>query len=163
MNEPVPEPRWLDQDQQHAWRAYISGTTLLLDRLDEELRRSHEIGLNEYEVLVRLSELEGHRMRMSSLANAMRFSRSRITHTIKRMEQAGLVERTQSVEDGRGVIAQLTRAGYARLVEAAPTHVTGVREHIVDLAAGPDFAAMGRVFDAVVDSLGGDSPETDIR
>ncbi|CAM3387079.1 MarR family transcriptional regulator [Nocardioides dubius] len=164
MNDEAPaEPLWLDQDQQHAWRAYISGTTLLLDRLDDELRQSHKIGLNEYEVLVRLSEREDHRMRMSMLADAMRFSRSRITHTIKRMEEAGLVDRTQSADDGRGVIARLTPEGYQRLKDAAPSHVAGVREHLVALASGPDFEAVGRVFDAVVDALSGDSPETDIR
>jgi DNA-binding MarR family transcriptional regulator len=155
--------RWLDQDQQHTWRAYLVGQTLLMDRLDDELREAFGIGLNEYEVLVRLSEAEQHALRMSTLADAMRFSRSRITHTITRMELAGLVERCKSGDDGRGIVAQLTDRGYALLVEAAPTHVTGVREHLVDIADPDDFAAMGRVMDAVVDQLSAAHPEVDMR
>ena len=53
---PTPDTEWLDTDQQHAWRAYIGGTTMLIDRLDRELRQAHDISLPEYEVLVRLSE-----------------------------------------------------------------------------------------------------------
>ncbi|KQY63634.1 MULTISPECIES: MarR family winged helix-turn-helix transcriptional regulator [unclassified Nocardioides] len=155
--------RWLDPDQQRAWRAYMVGTTLLTDRLDDELRDAFGIGLNEYEVLVRLSEREDHSLRMSALADAMRFSRSRVTHTIKRMEAAGWVRRSEATDDGRGIFAHLTETGFALLVRAAPIHVAGVRAHLVDLVAGDDFAAMGRVMDAVVDQLAEDHPEADLR
>src|SRR5690606_20900864 len=105
------EVRWLDRDQQHAWRAFMVGTTLLLDRLDAELRAEFTFGLNEYEVLVRLSESDNHRMRMSSLADALSFSRSRVTHTVKRMESMELVTRTRSGGDGRGITCELTPKG----------------------------------------------------
>lgn len=157
------ETRWLDQDQQQAWRAYMVGTTLLMDRLDAELRAEFKFGLNEYEVLVRLSESEGHRMRMSSLADALSFSRSRITHTVKRMESMGLVERTRSGNDGRGITCELTPVGHQKLVAAAPVHVNGVRRHLVDLADSDDFAALGRVFNSVADALVPDNPLADIR
>jgi hypothetical protein len=84
---------WLDPAQQRAWRAYLVGTTLLMDRLDRELRDQHRISLPEYEILVRLSEAEGHRMRMAELADSVSHSRSRVTHTVSRMEAAGLVAR----------------------------------------------------------------------
>ena len=50
------EPRWLDDDEQHSWRALMMGMTLLLERLDDDLRREFSMSLTEYEVLVRLSE-----------------------------------------------------------------------------------------------------------
>lgn len=139
------------------------GTTLLTDQLDDEIREQYGIGLNEYEILVRLSERDGHCLRMSALADAMRFSRSRITHTIKRMEDAELVRRSLAKDDGRGIFAHLTDKGLALLVEAAPLHVTGVRSHLVDLASEEDFAAMGRVMNAVVDKLAAAHPEADLR
>ena len=163
MGTSSDEPRWLDRDQQRAWRAYLVGTTLLLDRLDDELRAEFRIGLNEYEVLVRLSESDDHCMRMSSLADAMRFSRSRVTHIVKRMETMGLVNRSRSGTDGRGITCTLTPEGHATLRAAAPMHVAGVRAHLLDLVSADDFAAMGRVFDAVSDHLVPDNPETDLR
>ena len=39
------EPRWLDSAQQHSWRALVVGTTLLMDRLDDDLRRALSAGL----------------------------------------------------------------------------------------------------------------------
>ena len=161
---PTPETEWLDTDQQHAWRAYVGGTTMLLDRLDRELRQSHDISLPEYEVLVRLSESPDRTLRMAALADAMAYSRSRITHTVARLERAGLIQRGGDPTDRRGVVAQLTDVGFTRLAEAAHTHVTGVREHLVALASGADFAAVGRVFDAVTDHLAAEhGPAADIR
>ena len=92
MSESEIEPRWLDADQQRSWRALVLGTTLLFDRLDDDLRRHCNVSLTEYEILVRLSERNGQ-MRMAQLADALAHSRSRVTHTIRRMEKAGLVVR----------------------------------------------------------------------
>ncbi|WP_329957554.1 MarR family winged helix-turn-helix transcriptional regulator [Nocardioides anomalus] len=156
------ETRWLDVGQQRSWRALVMGTTLLFDRLDEDLRRAHDISLVEYEILVRLSERDGQ-MRMAALADALAHSRSRVTHTVTRMEKQGLVQRSSSPEDGRGILATLTEKGHDLLVRAAPSHVTGVREHLVDLASDADFEALGRVMDAVSDNLISDHPEMEIR
>jgi DNA-binding MarR family transcriptional regulator len=156
------EPRWLNANEQRSWRALVLGTTLLFDRLDDDLRRHHNISLAEYEILVRLSE-RGGQLRMAQLADAMAHSRSRITHTIKRMERSELVDRCDSPDDGRGVIARITERGSLLLRNVAPTHVAGVRQHLVDLASADDFDAVGRVMDAVSDGLIARHPEMEIR
>jgi DNA-binding MarR family transcriptional regulator len=156
------EARWLDDGQQRSWRALVMGTTLLFDRLDEDLRRAFDLSLVEYEILVRLSERDGH-MRMAALADALAHSRSRVTHTVTRMEKAGLVQRSRSDDDGRGIIASLTDKGLDLLVRAAPTHVEGVRQHLVDLVGADDLAAVGRVMNAVADNLVEAHPEMEIR
>ena len=155
--------RWLDAEQQRTWRALVMGTTLLFDRLDDDLRRTFDISLVEYEILVRLSEREGRQLRMAQLADALSHSRSRVTHTVARMERAGLVQRCTSPEDGRGILARMTDEGWDLLVRVAPVHVNGVRDHLVDLADPEDFAAVGRVFNAVADHLVAARPEIEIR
>ena len=140
----------------------VIGTTLLMDRLDDELRRDHDISLVEYEILVRLSERDGQ-MRMAALADALAHSRSRVTHTVTRMERAGLVQRSSSPDDGRGILATLTDKGQDLLVRAAHIHVQGVRDHLVDLADDDDLTALGRVMDAVADHLISAHPEMEIR
>jgi DNA-binding MarR family transcriptional regulator len=158
----TPEVRWLDSEQQRSWRAFVVGTTLLFSRLDDDLKR-FGLGIGEYEILVRLSESDGRQMRMAQLADAMCHSRSRTTHTVKRMENRGLVTREEAADDGRGVIARLTPAGHDLLAEAAPTHVVGVRKHLVDLCDTGDFAALGRVMNSVTDTLAESHPGSDIR
>ena len=145
---------WLSEPQQRAWRAYINGSTLLFERLDRDLREQFDVSLPEYEILVRLSESPRRSMRMAVLASSVSHSRSRVTHTITRLERAGLVERRSCPTDGRGVIATLTSAGWDRLVAAAPVHVEGVRQHLVEVASAEDLAAIGRVFREVGERLG---------
>jgi DNA-binding MarR family transcriptional regulator len=142
------EPRWLTAEQQRIWRAYLNGVARINEHLDNELR-SFGLDLGEYEILVHLSECEGHALRMSDLAERVRQSRSRLTHTITRMESKGLVARVACPSDRRGVIAMMTDAGYALLVEAAPTHVESVRHALVDPVDPLDFQALGRAMEAV--------------
>lgn len=154
---------WLTREQQRSWRAFLVGTTLLTERLDRDLREHHNLSLPEYEILVRLSETSDRRMRMAVLADSLSHSRSRVTHTIARLERGGLVERIACADDGRGVEAVLTEDGMSTLRDAAPTHVHGVRQFMVDLAEDDDFAALGRVFNAVTDKLIEGNPAADIR
>ena len=123
------------------------------DRLDADLRAAFSLSLTEYEIMVRLSEQPGRQMRMAQLADAMCHSRSRITHTVQRMERAGLLLRVESPEDGRGVVARMTDEGFAVLDEASHVHVRGVRANLVDLVAAEDFSALGRVMNTVADHL----------
>jgi DNA-binding MarR family transcriptional regulator len=145
--------RWLTAEQQVAWRAYLLGTARLMAKLDDDLRQ-FGLGINDYEILVRLSESPDRRLRMAELADRLHQSRSRLTHTVGRLEAAEYVRRTSCKSDKRGVWAELTDAGMSLLEQAAPYHVEGVRENLVDVASPEDFAAVGRVFDAVAEHIG---------
>lgn len=157
------ETRWLDPDQQRNWRALLIGTQLLLDRLDADLQRVYGLSMAEYEIMVRLSERPGRQLRMAHLADSLAHSRSRVTHTVKRMELDGLVTRQEAADDGRGVFAVLTDKGYDLLQQASFVHVTGVRTHLVELVDEEDFAALGRAMNRVMDALVTRHPEMDIR
>ena len=146
-------PRWLNGEQQRVWRAYLLGSALLQERIEADLR---PFGLDraEYEILVMLSESEGQRLRMAELADSVHQSRSRLTHTVSRMEQAGLVGRANCPTDRRGVWAELTAKGFELIKEAAPTHVETVRRNFIEVMSEEDYAAVGRVFHAVVAAAG---------
>lgn len=143
------QARWLSQDQQRIWRSYLLGSARLNERLDADLRQ-FGIDLGEYEILVRLSESEDCRVRMSELADAVHQSRSRLTHTISRMEKAGIVIRTLCPTDRRGVWAKLTDQGLELLKKAAPSHVSAVRANFVEAIGPEDLSALGRAFEAVL-------------
>src|SRR5689334_1163574 len=141
----------------------MMGMTLLMSRLDDDLERGFGISMAEYEILVRLSEREGRQMRMAQLADAMAHSRSRVTHTVKRLEDAGLVSRFKSPEDGRGIVCGMTEQGWELLVKMAPCHVQGVRDNLVDIVSCDDFKALGRAMNSVADHLIAAHPEMEIR
>jgi DNA-binding MarR family transcriptional regulator len=142
-------PRWLTDEQQQIWRAYLLGSALLQERIDADLR---PFGLDraEYEILVVLSETDGKRLRMAELADAVHQSRSRLTHTVSRMEKADLVKRTDCPTDRRGVWAELTAEGFELIRQVAPTHVETVRRNFIEVMSAEDYAAVGRAFVAVI-------------
>lgn len=145
--------RWLTADEQRAWRAWRDGTARLLDVLAHDLEQATGLSLGEYEVLVRLSEAPGRTLRMSELAGELAHSRSRLTHTIRRMETAGLVGRAPCLEDARGVNCTMTTAGWERLVEAAPVHVESVRNRLVDVLTPGQMQALGDAMATVGEAL----------
>src|SRR3954469_8392565 len=108
---PAVETRWLDPEEQKAWRAWLYSSLLLQDRLDRELTHATGISHSYYEVLVALSEAPERRMRMSELADRCLSSRSRLSHAVSRLEERGWVAREVCVDDGRGLLAVLTDAG----------------------------------------------------
>lgn len=146
---------WLSADQQKSWRSFLGGITVLTDQLDRDLRVAHGLALSEYEILVRLSEAPNRSIRMAELADALSHSRSRITHTIARLEKAGIVSRGQCSTDGRGVTAVLTDHGFDVLAEAAHTHVRGVHDYLVTSASPEEFEILGKIMDRLLDKLNG--------
>jgi DNA-binding MarR family transcriptional regulator len=152
--------RWLSDDEQQAWRAWIAASLLLPDRLSRELQERADISLPDYEILVYLSEAPDRRLRMSELADRTLSSRSRLSHQVDRLSDAGLVDRQPCSDDRRGYFAVLTPRGWDFLVATAPMHVESVREHLVDALTPEEFAEFGRLCAKVAEQLRPPAGET---
>lgn len=126
------EPRWLDNEQEAAWRAFASMTVKLRWALECQLQHDSGLSFVEYHALARLSEDPGNTRRMSELAEVTDASLSRLSHLIKRLERRGLVRREPDPTDGRYTNAILTEQGLRLLIASAPAHVAKVRELVID-------------------------------
>jgi DNA-binding MarR family transcriptional regulator len=152
MSTPSGEPQWLDDDQQRAWRAYLRGSRLIEEALDRDLQ-SHGVQLTEYEIISMLSETPRRRLRMSSLADLVVQSRSRLTHTASRLEKRGWVVRESCLDDRRGVELVLTDTGWQAVQDMARVHVASVRRSVIDVVPPPLFKALGEAMDAIRTAL----------
>lgn len=123
---------WLDDEELLAWQSYMLLQLKLTAHLERELHRLTSLSGADYHVLVGLSEAPKRRMRFGELCERLSWSKSRVSHQIRRMGERGLVERVQSDTDSRGAYAILTEAGLKTITEAAPVHVRLVREFFVD-------------------------------
>jgi DNA-binding MarR family transcriptional regulator len=139
--------------EQRVWRAWLDVSRLLTERLGRQLVDDSGMSLAEYEILVQLSEHPQRAMRMSELASRVVNSRSRLTHTVARMEERGLVGRAPCADDGRGVMCTLTDAGLQAIVDAAPGHVEAVRLAMFDPLGPADVVALGAALDRVREEL----------
>jgi len=128
----VAQPRWLDETEQRAWRGWLDSTRRVQAAVERGLRDDTDMTIDDYEVLVRLSEAPQRRLHMTELADAVTNSPSRLSQRIDRLERDGLVCRSRCPDDGRAFHAVLTDAGYGRLQEAAPGHVATVRSALFD-------------------------------
>lgn len=148
--------RWLDDDEQRTWRAFLAANRLLMDSLDRQLQHEAGIPHTYYEILVRLSEVPERALRMSQLAASSMSSRSRLSHAVARMEETGWVRRRECATDRRGAVCELTDAGMEAIRAAAPGHVEAVRTNLFDQLTPEQVVTLRQISEAVATHLGGD-------
>jgi DNA-binding MarR family transcriptional regulator len=136
----------LNEEEQLCWRTFIESSWALHTHLEDELRADTGLSMNDYHVMVVLSEAPEHRLRMGELAGRLVFSPSRITYQISSMVKRGLVRKQACPDDGRGQEAVLTDDGMAALEAAAPLHLVTVRDSFINQLDEDELAVITRVF-----------------
>ncbi|HEX4704472.1 MAG TPA: MarR family transcriptional regulator [Pseudonocardiaceae bacterium] len=139
------EARWLTKDQQRVWRNYLAATRMVDSEIERQLQRDSGMPATYYEILVSLSEAPERTLRMSELAERNRFSRSRLSHAVARMEKEGWIQRRECPSDKRGAFAVLTEQGFAVLADAAPGHAEQVRSVLFDGLTEEQIAQLGEI------------------
>jgi DNA-binding MarR family transcriptional regulator len=145
--------RWLDEEQQRTWRAWLAVSELVPRALDAQLQRDAGLSHAAYVVLAMLSEAPGRSRRMSDLARRANQSQSRLSHTVARLEERGWVRRERATEDRRGNFAVLTDAGLDVVTRMAPGHVAAVREGLFAALTPEQTEALGDALSAVLERL----------
>jgi DNA-binding MarR family transcriptional regulator len=146
----APAVQWLTAQEQHIWRGWLKLNTELASTLQRELQQDAGLSMQDYEVLVHLTDNPEGRIRVTELAGLLQWERSRVSHHIKRMEHRGLVGRSECSEDGRGAFVVITPEGRAAIEEAAPGHVMAVRRLMFDALSEEEKAALAAVIDKLL-------------
>jgi DNA-binding MarR family transcriptional regulator len=149
----MTDVRWLDAREQRIWRTFLGATGMFMENLDRQLQRDSGMPLAYFEILAVLSESPGRSLRMSELAAMCRSSRSRLSHAVARLEEAGWVRRRACESDKRGSFAELTDTGFKVLAEAAPGHVNAVRETLFDVLTAEQIEQLNDISAAIKDGL----------
>lgn len=149
----VSSGEWLGDDEQRVWRQWLDVTARLPAVLNRGLQEEGGLSLQDFDVLVLLSEHAEERLRVAALAESLQWERSRLSHHVARMARRGLVSREECVDDGRGSWVVLTDQGRAAIEAAAPAHVGLVRYVLFDALESADVAALGEVLGKVAERL----------
>lgn len=102
----------------NAWRAFHTIGTRLLPHLGRQITAHSGISGAEYVVLVALSEIKVPSVNLNRLAIGLGWEISRMSHQISRMQESGLVKKTQSESDARCFDVSITNKG-RKIAEAA--------------------------------------------
>ena len=145
--------KWLNAEQQDAWKRFIAVVELLPGVLDSQLRRDAGLTHYEYFLMAMLSEAPERTLRMTALATRTNATLPRLSHVVRRLEDRGLVERFPCPEDGRATNARLTETGWDKVVETAPGHVENVRRNVIDALTAEQVAHLAEVAEAILERI----------
>ncbi|GLY22375.1 MarR family transcriptional regulator [Micromonospora sp. NBRC 101691] len=148
--------RWLDDDEQRAWRAYLQMQNRLTARLGRQLQQDSGLSLADYDVLVALTDADEGRLRPFALQRQLEWEQSRLSHHLSRMQRRGLVDREGCPGDRRGAFVVLTPAGREAIEAAAPGHVATVRKFFLDQLDRDEVATLERFATRVLHRLDAD-------
>ena len=165
MYDGAVENRWLTDEERIAWVRLAAVLELLPGILDTQLRRDADLSHFEYFVLAMLSEAPARTLRMTALATRTNATLPRLSHVVRRLEDRGLVRRFPCPEDGRATNAQLTEAGWDKIVAAAPGHVAAVRQQVIDALDAEQVRQLAGITEAILGRIDPDgavmSPQRD--
>ena len=141
-----------------AWELYFTTTARLTERIEAALKCHAGLSIPEYSVLLMTDRAGDAGIRPSRLAHEVVFSRSRLTHTMKRLESRGLIERRPCQGDGRGGLVFLTDVGKTLFDEAALVQRDVIRRLFLDDITIEEIDMLTGLFTRVSDRLDTDQP-----
>jgi DNA-binding MarR family transcriptional regulator len=144
---------WLDMEERAAWQGLMQMELQLSGVLGRQLYQDSRLSLQDYGVLVCLTEQPEGRMRAFELGRQLGWEKSRLSHHISRMAGRGLVARQQCPSDQRGSLIVVTDHGREVIEAAAPGHVAAVRRHFVDLLSRGQLDQLTAITSAVLSAL----------
>lgn len=128
----MTETRWLDGEQQRAWRGWLDLNAQLSGILNRHLQTVSGLSLQDYDVLVALTDVPERSLRMFELGGRLGWEKSRVSKQVSRMAARDLVQRRECPDDRRGAFVDLTDVGLAAIRSAAPAHVELVQRLVFD-------------------------------
>ncbi|MEU1122798.1 MarR family transcriptional regulator [Streptomyces sp. NPDC005899] len=155
-------PRWLTDEEQRVWQAYLHATTLMEDHLDRQLQRDAGMPHIYYGLLVQLSQAPRRQKRMTALARDAKITRSRLSHAVARLEKSGWVRREECPSDKRGQNAVLTDEGFEMLARSAPGHVEAVRQAMFARLTPGQVRSLGEIMQVIAAGLQPEDTDADL-
>lgn len=144
----------LEITHERSWHNFLEASLKLYAKVNRRLVERHNLSLVDVRLLEILAKSQSGSARMGELAGRLTSLPSRVTRQIRRLEEAGLVEREASPDDGRGVLAAITDAGRAAVDEAMETYAGAVRDYFVGPLSRAQIFALGENCRRIATSLG---------
>jgi DNA-binding MarR family transcriptional regulator len=147
-------PGSVDPVKLGAYFTLIEVTSLLRHAIEQQLRQDGGLSFVQFQILSRLNlhSPDGSH-RMTDLADGIVYSRSGLTYQAGLLEKAGLVTRTPTPGDERGITVTITDAGRALLAKVMPGHVDVVSHLLFEPLPRADAEALAGLLAPVRDHM----------
>ena len=148
----TPDPR------QRAWARFVTAQAMLLERIEASFAEADLPPLAWYDVLWILESEEKGWLRMADLARKAVISRSNVTRLSDRMEQAGLVARSDCPVDGRGTVCALTAKGRALRAKMWPLYKKQIESLFGKHLDAREAESLAASFETMIQSMKEETP-----
>jgi len=156
------DTRWLTDDEQRAWRAYLVATEKLGQVIDRDLQANAGMPHAYYMILAMLSEAPDQALTITDLADVLTSSVSRLSHALRKLEALGWIRKDADPTDKRVSYACLTDEGMRVLVDAAPGHVRTVAANLFDRLTTEQVQQLYDISAAILGAVAPDEVACDI-
>jgi DNA-binding MarR family transcriptional regulator len=136
------------------WSNYQRMRVRLAGRISQELAQATGLSEADFEILSALEQAPNQTLRVLALRCGLDWEKSRLSHQLRRMEQRGLIARTECTEDLRGTIVRSTAEGRARACEAKRYYDAAVQRYFVKALSDDQLAALDQIAQQVLEGLG---------
>jgi DNA-binding MarR family transcriptional regulator len=136
----------LHGEEARLWHAWKKAADTVRARVAEQLDAATGLSDPDFGILTRLEDLGAGELRQNGLAASMGWHRSRLSHQLSRMEQRGLVARS---DVPGGVLVSITQLGRERIAAARPVHARAVRASLTSLIPPEDTPAVLSALEAL--------------
>jgi DNA-binding MarR family transcriptional regulator len=140
----------LDAVELRAYFALMEVAGLLKHAVEQQLREAGDLSYVQFQLLARLGlDSPTGSERMTDLADGVVYSRSGLTYQAGLLEKAGLITRTPSADDERGVTVTITDAGRALLANVLPGHTEVISRQLFQPLSRADAKTLAELLSPV--------------
>jgi DNA-binding MarR family transcriptional regulator len=140
----------LDAVELRAYFTLMEVAGLLKHAVEQQLREAGDLSYVQFQLLARLGlDSPTGSERMTDLADGVVYSRSGLTYQAGLLEKAGLITRTPSADDERGVTVTITDAGRALLAKVLPGHTEVISRQLFQPLSWADTKTLAELLSPV--------------
>ena len=137
----------LSPPERAAWRGLMFTHARLLRSLDEVVDDAERLSLSSYEVLYKLTDVKGNRIRMKDIDSTLLVSKSGLTRVVDELEKRGYVTRERCPTDARGFDLVLTASGRRAYRRAEKAFLQQLRSAFLGKLSDTQLTALADIWE----------------
>jgi DNA-binding MarR family transcriptional regulator len=135
-------------------------SSILRHAVEHHLRTHGDLSYVQFQILAQLTTSPAGSLRMTELADGVVYSRSGLTYQAGLLESRGLIHRSPSPEDERGVGVTLTEPGRRLFERVLPGHIEVVSRLLLEPLSRADLHALTDLLTPVRDHMRATPPRS---
>ena len=134
-----------DEETQTAWARLVRISQATLAAVEVDLRRAGFPPLAQYDALLELRRAGDKGLRPFELQHEMLLAQYSVSRLVDRLVKAGLVDREESADDGRGQVLMITSKGHDLLRTMWPVYGKAIQSHFGERLTPSEIGNLSRL------------------